>query len=68
MRQRYRYRENQQFAGAIKKDKHVLALDRKLQWRLAQILEVRYELAQDEDAIFIDPYIGDDTREGDQPA
>ena len=46
----------------------MLALDRKLQWRLAQILEVRYELPQDEDAIFIDPVIGDDTREGDQPA
>ena len=44
MRQRYRYRDNEKFAGAIKKDKHVLALDRKGAWVLAQILEVRYEL------------------------
>ena len=32
MRQRYRYRDNEKFSGAIKKDKHVLALDRKGQW------------------------------------
>lgn len=53
--QQYRYNDKEKFAGAIKKEKHVLAIDRKLQWKLAQILEVRYEVPYDEDAEFWDP-------------
>ena len=53
--QNYRYRDNEKFAGAIKKEKHVLAIDRNMEWKLAQILEVRHEIPFDEDALFWDP-------------
>ena len=53
--QNFRYRDNEKFAGAIKKEKHVLAIDRNMQWKLAQILDVRYEVPYDVDAIFWDP-------------
>ena len=52
--QNYRFKDDEQFAGAIKEGKHVLALDRKLQWKLAQIMEVRYEVPYDDDAQFWD--------------
>ena len=53
--QNFRYKDNEKFAGAIKKEKHVLAIDRNMEWTLAQILEVRYEVPYDEDALFWDP-------------
>lgn len=53
--QQYRYKDNEKFGGAIKKEKHVLAIDRKMQWKLAQIIEVRYEVPYDEEAEFWDP-------------
>ena len=53
--QNFRYRDNEKFAGAIKKEKHVLSIDRNMEWALAQILEVRYEVPYDEDALFWDP-------------
>ena len=33
----------------------MLAIDRKMQWKLAQILEVRYEVPYDDEAEFWDP-------------
>ena len=33
----------------------MLAIDRNMDWKLAQILEVRYEVPYDEDAVFWDP-------------
>ena len=45
--QNFRYKDSEKFAGAIKKEKHVLAIDRKGDWRLAQILEVRLEVPFD---------------------
>jgi len=53
--QQYRYKDSEKFAGAIKRDKHILAIDRKLNWVLAQIMEVRYEIPYDDDAEFWDP-------------
>ena len=53
-KQKYRYKDHEKFAGAIKKEKHVLALDRKMEWKLAQIIEVRNEVTHDEDAAFFD--------------
>ena len=50
--QTYRYRDNEKYAGALKKDKHVLAYDRDNEWKLAKILEVRYFVPYDEDAKF----------------
>ena len=52
--QQYRYKDNEKFAGGIKKDKHVLAIDRKKEWKVAQILEVRYEEPYDDDIEFWD--------------
>ena len=59
MKQRYRYKDSEKFAGAIKKDKHVLAIDREHNWKLAQILEVRYEVPYTEEAVFWDPVSGE---------
>ena len=58
--QTYRYRDNEKYAGALKKDKHVLAYDRDNEWKLAKILEVRYFVPYDEDAKF---YIQEEPRE-----
>ena len=33
--QNFRYRDNEKFAGAIKKEKHVLSIDRNMEWALA---------------------------------
>ena len=52
--QQYRYKDNEKWAGAIKKEKHVLAIDRKLKWKLAQILEVRYEVPYADESEFWD--------------
>ena len=50
MKDRIRYKENEKFAGAIKRDKYVMALKRDNKtWKLAQILEVRYALPPDSD-------------------
>ena len=54
MKQKFRYKENEKFSGAIKKDKYVLALDLNEDWKLAQILEVRYAIPYDNDAQFWD--------------
>ena len=59
MKQRYRYKDSEKFAGAIKKDKHVLAIDREHNWKLAQLLEVRYEVPYTEEAVFWDPVSGE---------
>ena len=53
--QQYRYKDNEKFAGGIKEGKHVLAIDRKMSWKLAQILEVRLEVPYDDEAEFWDP-------------
>lgn len=42
----------------------MLAIDRNMQWKLAQILEVRYEVPYDEDAIFWDPEESDAANSG----
>ena len=41
--QKFRYKDNEKYAGAIKPKKYVLAIDRQNQWKVAQILEVREE-------------------------
>lgn len=33
--QKFRYKDSEKFAGAIKKEKHVLAISRKMDWKLA---------------------------------
>ena len=54
LKQKYRYKDSEKFAGAIKKEKYVLAFEPNMTWKLAQILEVRYELPFDNDAQFWD--------------
>ena len=50
MKDRIRYKENEKFAGAIKRDKYVMALKRDNKtWKLAQILEIRYAQPFDSD-------------------
>lgn len=50
MKDRIRYKDNEKFAGAIKRDKYVMALRRdNITWKLAQILEVRFAQPPDSD-------------------
>ena len=50
IKQKYRYKDNEEFAGAIQRNKYVMALKRdNKSWRLAQILEIRYKLEPNSD-------------------
>ena len=55
-----RYADNEEYAGAIKKDKLILAIMRDNKtWALAQILEVRYKPEPNSDD---DDYVADAQR------